>query len=169
VNKADHLVPNTGGVVWLESGANDVGVRYDSGVFRTVFMTAPFEGIASPNDDLVMERVLDWLLPNAAVDAPVVAAGAAGRLALYQNAPNPFASTTSVRFSVPQAGHVGVGVYDVAGRKVCDLVSQRLEAGPHTVEWDGRDASGSRVASGVYLVRLSTVGGTLSREMVRVK
>lgn len=168
VNKADHIVPNTGGVVWLESGANDVGVRYDSGVFKTVFMTAPFEGVASPDDDLLMQRVLDWLAPSSAVDAPNVGTHDVQGLALYQNAPNPFGGSTLVRFAVPRAAHVALAVYDVAGRRVASLVDRRLEAGTHSLEWDGRDASGVRVASGVYLVRLQAAGEVTSREMVRV-
>jgi hypothetical protein len=168
-NLADALTPGVGGAAWLDSGANHVAVRYDSGVFKTVFLTAPFEGIAAPNDGLVMQRVLQWLVPDTATDAPVIGAQVAGGLALYQNVPNPFGGTTSLRFSLPSAGHVGLAIYDVAGRRVASLVDRRLEAGTHSVDWDGRDASGARVASGVYLIRLKAGSQTVSREMVRVQ
>ncbi len=167
-DSADAVTPNTGGVAWLKSGLNNVGVRYDSGVFRTVFMSAAFEGVPSPNDDLLMGRILDWLLQPLGVDAPVVAASAE-RLSLLQNAPNPFQSTTSVRFALPSSGPVDLTIYDVAGRRVRDLVDAPMDKGPHAVSWDGRDSQGRRVASGVYLVRLTAGGETVSREMVRIE
>jgi len=168
-NNADAVTPGSGAFAWLTSGANNVAVRYDSGVFRTVFMTAPFEGLSAPDAALLTERVLDWLAPSTITDVNPPATAAAGRLELSPNAPNPFASRTTVRFAVPNAGPVSLVVYDVAGRKVADLVDRPLPAGAHAVEWDGRDRDGSRVASGVYLVRLSAGGETVSREMVRVK
>ncbi|MFN8177264.1 MAG: FlgD immunoglobulin-like domain containing protein [bacterium] len=169
VNKADAVTPNTGGVAWLDAGLNHVAVRYDSGVYRTVFMTAPFEGIATPTDATVMKRVLDWLVPNDITAVPPVAGRDESGLALWQNAPNPFSGTTSLLFSMPQAGHARLTVYDVAGRRVASLVDRQLEAGAHSVVWDGRDVTGARTASGVYLVRLTANGRTVSREMVRVK
>jgi hypothetical protein len=168
-DKADAVTSTNGGVGWLDAGVNDVAMHYDSGVFKTVFLAAPFEGIASPNDALVMQRVIEWLVPAGATGvSPMDVAGASG-LALYPNVPNPFGDATSVRFALPQAGPVSLTVYDVAGRRVASLVDRRLEAGTHSVMWDGRDASGSRVASGVYLLRLHAAGEAVSREVVRVR
>lgn len=168
-NNADAVVPGSGAFAWLTSGANNVAVRYDSGVFRTVFMTAPFEGLSAPDADVLMGRVLDWISPSTVTDVNPPAAVAAGRLTLAQNAPNPFRGRTTVRFAVPNAGPVSLSVYDIGGRKVAELVDRPLEAGSHAVDWDGRDRDGARVASGVYLVRLSAGGETVSREIVRVK
>ncbi len=165
----DAVVPGSGAFAWLTSGANNVAVRYDSGVFRTVFMTAPFEGLSAPDAALLTERVLDWLAPSTITDVNPPVTASAGRLELSPNAPNPFAARTTVRFAVPDAGPVNLAVYDVAGRKVAELMNRPLPAGSHAVEWDGRDRDGSRVASGVYLVRLSAGGETVSREIVRVK
>jgi flagellar hook assembly protein FlgD len=60
---------------------------------------------------------------------------------------------------LPSAGGVRVAVHDIAGRVVRIILDQRLEAGAHALAWDGIDASGNRVASGVYLVRASTASG----------
>ena len=168
-NAADAVVPASGAVAWLTSGANNFAVRKDSGVFRSVFMTAPFEGLAGPDADLVMQRVLDWLAPSTATGVTPVAASVSRKLELAQNAPNPFRGNTTVRFAVPTSGRATVTVFDVAGRKVADLLDRPLDAGTHSVVWDGRDSGGSRVASGVYLVRLNAGGETASREIVRVK
>jgi hypothetical protein len=169
VEHADALTPGTGAFAWLDSGANHVGVRYDSGVFKTVFLTAPYEGVASPSSGSLMQRILQWLVPETAVDAPIVASRTPGGLTLFQNVPNPFSGSTSVSFSLPNAGPATLGIYDVAGRRVANLVDRRLEAGTHSIAWDGRDASGKRVASGVYLVRLRAGTESVSKEMVRVQ
>jgi len=68
---------------------------------------------------------------------------------LHQNYPNPFNPTTTIRFSLPQREHVTLKVFDVLGREVATLVSERLSAGRHFVQWNALGR-----ASGVYLYRL---------------
>ena len=85
---------------------------------------------------------------------------------LAPGVPNPFAGTTSVSFVVPATGPVSLEVFDVTGRRVVKLVDRDLASGSHTATWDGRDATGSRVASGVYLYRLSAGGESVAKEMV---
>ncbi len=75
---------------------------------------------------------------------------------LSQNVPNPFNPSTTIQFSLPQAGPVSLSIYDVNGRRVRTLVDGRADVGRHSVIWDGRDALGREVASGVYLYRLTT-------------
>jgi flagellar hook assembly protein FlgD len=60
-------------------------------------------------------------------------------------------------------------VYDVLGRQVRVLVNEEQDAGRHTVQWDGRDESGQRMASGVYLARLVVDGTTKVRKMTFVR
>lgn len=67
--------------------------------------------------------------------------------------PNPFARTMTTNLALPEPGHVSIGVYDVSGRKVCDLLTGTVQAGKHRIEWDGRNANGEAVSSGVYLIR----------------
>ena len=60
-----------------------------------------------------------------------------------------------VHFSVAKAGRVQVSIYDVTGRKVRNLSDRVFPAGEHTIQWDGSDDAGSKVARGVYFVRSS--------------
>jgi flagellar hook assembly protein FlgD len=61
-------------------------------------------------------------------------------------------------------------VYDVAGRVVRRLFGDRtLEAGRHTLGWDGRDDAGRPVAAGVYYLRLTAPGGDATRKVVVVR
>jgi hypothetical protein len=69
--------------------------------------------------------------------------------ALAQNYPNPFNASTSIEFALPEASDVELDVYNVLGQKIATLVSDRMEAGVHSVIWD---ASG--VSSGIYFYKL---------------
>jgi hypothetical protein len=90
-------------------------------------------------------------------------------LMLGQNHPNPFNPSTAIAFALPAGGPVELAVFDVAGRRVRTLVSEALDAGQHTVLWDGRDEAGNQAASGIYLYKLVTETRTLTRKMMLVK
>jgi hypothetical protein len=89
--------------------------------------------------------------------------------ALHPNVPNPFNPRTQLRFTLARAERVRLEVIDLAGRVVRVLVDERLGAGPHQVVWDGTDANGRAVASGVYLSRLVGAGGVDTRKMALVR
>jgi photosystem II stability/assembly factor-like uncharacterized protein len=84
-------------------------------------------------------------------------------------APNPFNPTTSIRFTVPEAGHISLAVYDVSGRRVSVLASEYYRAGVFDITWDGRDDSGQTVASGVYFLVLEGDDFNATGKMVLLK
>lgn len=76
---------------------------------------------------------------------------------LYPAEPSPFRSGqgTRIRFDLPAAGTASLELFDVSGRLVRTFSrSDQLDAGRHSLIWDGRDDHGRRLASGVYLYRL---------------
>ena len=87
-------------------------------------------------------------------------------LALEQNVPNPFNPSTTIQFRVPDAGFVKLAIYGIDGQLVRSLVARHVEAGVHEAVWDGRDDAGRAVASGVYVYRLTSDRGVISRRMV---
>jgi len=87
---------------------------------------------------------------------------------LAQNAPNPCISITEIRFELPHRAVVRVTVYNALGQKVRVLVDESLEAGEHSISWDGRNASGQRVSSGVYFYRMHAQGFTTTKKMLVV-
>jgi hypothetical protein len=168
-DRTDHVTPGLS-TVWLEGPAGaDIGVRYDSGVFKTVFMSAPFEGVPGVDQPILMDRILDWLVGNSVVDAPQVDVATRGDLTLWQNTPNPFRGDTEIRFELPRAGVVDLAVFDVGGRRVASLLSGSLGSGRHAATWNGRGVDGSPAASGVYFVRLTTPERTVTRDMLLLK
>ena len=99
-----------------------------------------------------------------------VAGGLPGgsRLRLQPNAPNPFRDATKMVFEMPTAGDYELVVYDVAGRRVRGFRGS-ASAGQNAVRWDGRDAQGAPVASGVYYYRVETASGAAKSRMVLVR
>jgi len=89
--------------------------------------------------------------------------------ALLPNVPNPFNPSTQIRFDLPLSGWVELTVYDMLGQTVRTLVSSTLAAGNHQVEWDGRNASGVQVSSGVYFYRLQVGEYRQMRRMMLIK
>jgi len=83
--------------------------------------------------------------------------------------PNPFNPSTTIRYDVPSAGRVTVSVYDARGILVRTLVDATREAGSFSEGWDGLDARGSTVGSGVYFARVTFAGKTVSRKLVLLK
>jgi hypothetical protein len=74
---------------------------------------------------------------------------------LSQSFPNPFNPATTIRYGLPQASRVTLKIYNLLGAEVATLVeNEQKAAGYHTTIWDGRNAAGKGVASGVYFIRL---------------
>jgi len=106
---------------------------------------------------------------DATVPTDVAPAAVAHRAMLYPNVPNPYNPSTTLRFDLPAQGPVELSIYDAGGRWVRTLVRASLDPGPHSYVWDGRDAAGHSMASGIYLYRLTTVDGPQARKMVLVR
>ena len=80
---------------------------------------------------------------------------------LAWNYPNPFNPATTIRFVTASAENVNLAVYDILGRHVAILIDRRMEPGEHTVQW-----TPAGVSAGVYLYRLSTPEGMITRSML---
>jgi hypothetical protein len=83
--------------------------------------------------------------------------------------PNPFTEGTRMTFALVRSVPVGLRVYDVRGRLVRTLVDGRVEAGLHEARWDGRNADGRAVASGVYFAQLRTPEATRVRRLLLLR
>jgi hypothetical protein len=84
--------------------------------------------------------------------------------ALYPCYPNPFNSSTIIRFSLPYTEHAKLTIYDVTGRQVKVLADELLNVGEHSVTFNG-----SNLASGVYFTRLETNHRTQTEKVVLLK
>ena len=84
---------------------------------------------------------------------------------LAQNAPNPFNSQTVLFYFLPAPGLARVEVFTLTGQRVAVLRQGPQQAGYHRLHWDGRDAAGAPLASGIYLCRLVTDEAVLTRKL----
>lgn len=83
---------------------------------------------------------------------------------LEGNYPNPFNPTTAIRWQLAQVGDVRITVYDLLGRTVATVANGAYPAGTHTVTFDA-----SRLASGVYVIRMEAGTQTFARRMTLLK
>jgi hypothetical protein len=88
---------------------------------------------------------------------------------LQQNYPNPFNPTTQISYQIPVAEKVSLKVYDILGQEVKTLVNGAVEAGTHSVEWNGTNNAGQQVASGVYIYTLRAGKHQLNKRMTLVR
>ena len=88
---------------------------------------------------------------------------------LQQNAPNPFNSETVLSYFLVRPGLARMEVFALTGQRVAVLRQGPQQAGLHRLHWDGRDAEGRSLASGIYLYRLVTAKGALTRKMILLR
>jgi hypothetical protein len=121
-------------------------------------------------------RGISAVIPLGATSIQLAASGGSGSgaapaaIALtLASSPNPFAGSTHLRFSIPEAADAEVAIYDATGRRVATLLAERVATGERSVVWDRTDARGSRVGPGIYFARLSALGREATTKLVVVE
>ena len=85
------------------------------------------------------------------------------------NHPNPFNPSTTIRFGLPEAQNVSIEIYNSLGERVRTLLNETKGAGYHDVVWNGKDASGRQVSSGIYIYVLKTKSKRITKKMFLIK
>jgi hypothetical protein len=85
------------------------------------------------------------------------------------NRPEPFNPRTNITFGLHNDTVTTLRIYSAGGRLVADLYQGLLDAGDHTVTWDGRASDGRQVASGIYFFEVRAGGETRTSKLVLVK
>lgn len=87
-------------------------------------------------------------------------------ISLLGNVPNPFGDGTHIRYSLGRPALTSVRIYDLMGRALRDLPILDQDEGEHARRWDGRDASGLALPSGVYFYRVEADGESAVGKLV---
>jgi hypothetical protein len=130
---------------------------------------------ANPNGVSARTRLLRELLTAAGhtgvLDGEVVAADdiTSRKLVVSGNVPNPFNPVTKIQFTAPARGELSVKIYNLRGELVSTLLNGVVEAGPQFVQWNGTDAQGASVSSGVYVYKVEGFGQSVTKKMALVK
>ncbi len=91
------------------------------------------------------------------------------QFAVYNNYPNPFTNTTTVRFDMPESADVEFRVYSLLGQEVTRVTRGVLSPGQHQIDWDGRSSAGSQMGSGIYFYELRAGDRVKSGTMTLVR
>ncbi len=131
-------------------------VKYDRsyGVHNTKYATR------------LLYKALGWTpLTNDVKHLP----GIPETFAVQQNYPNPFNPSTNIRISIPGDSRVTLQIFDITGSLVKTLLDETLAASNVEVRWDGTNANGSKVASGMYLYRVKAGNNVITKKMIMMK
>jgi hypothetical protein len=83
---------------------------------------------------------------------------------LYQNYPNPFNPSTTIKYSIPNAGNISLKVYDVLGKEIATLVNEEKSSGNYEVEFNA-----SNLTSGIYFYQLKTGNFIETKKMILLR
>ena len=120
---------------------------------------------ASAAETLVVVTRLEWVPP---VGVEEEFAGQ-GPLSLRALGSMPFRGQLQLAFDLPRAGRVQLAVFDVRGRRVRTLVERDARAGTHSVGWDGQDAHGRELGTGIYFIRMTHAAEERTLRVVRLR
>ncbi len=89
---------------------------------------------------------------------------------MKQNYPNPFNPTTTIDFALNKSSQVELIVYNALGQKIRTLMDGKIQAaGTHSINWDGRNDNGTKVASGIYMYQIKAGNQVETKKMVLMK
>lgn len=161
----------------MDAGTYDVSIDdslivddEDHGVIGSGFGRVQFgAGIDFNQGDCIV--VDDLLVQTAGTQTGVAGTTpmATGRVTFAGAAPNPFNPVTNFGFDISESGNVRLDIFDPSGRLVDTILEGWMSAGNHSTRWNGRDAQGRPLSSGVYFARLEALGERTSRSVILVK
>jgi hypothetical protein len=160
---ASTLTTGTGSSVVLTGGAQASNVYWQAGSSATIggvfngnilALTAITQNTGSTINGKVFAQNSFVTVGGTSVTPVEQTAGELpDAFALMQNYPNPFNPSTTIRYSLANATHVSVTVYDILGNTVATLVNSHQESGSHAVQFNANDGI-STLASGIYIYRI---------------
>ncbi len=121
------------------------------------------QGLDSPDIELEGVETSGIVISSVDDDSPDFTSPATpvksepGLFTFHPNQPNPFSNSTTIRFDLDQSAFVGLGIYNNKGERVATLKYNALNAGEHSVSWDGTDDAGAQLVNGVYFCRLEVM------------
>ena len=88
---------------------------------------------------------------------------------MHNDYPNSFNPITTLRYDLPENGHVNITIYDMLGRQVKALINQTQDAGYKSVIWNATNDYGKLVSAGIYLYQIQVGEYISTKKMVLLK
>jgi len=115
----------------------------------------PEKPVTRAQSATMIARMMQWTAKSAITnEKPALPPKLPTVTQLILCAPNPLTQHANISYQLASPGNVSLKVYNISGQLVKTLANETKPAGNHSVRWDGRDASGQKVAAGVYLYRI---------------
>jgi flagellar hook capping protein FlgD len=115
-------------------------------------------------EEMDRDGTSSWLGP-ANVDARI----GPTTFSVMPPAPNPFTTTTSLTYALPETRRVRASIYDLTGRRIRVLVNEEQGPGTITAHWNGETDAGQRAAPGLYILSLEAGGDRVSRQLLLLR
>ncbi|MBC8276861.1 MAG: T9SS type A sorting domain-containing protein [FCB group bacterium] len=157
-------------IFWGENDGFSYGCSYDN-TYKTVFLSFMPEAncgydesgywATTPDFQLLLGNVFDWFV---IVEVEPQNELSPFNYSLNQNYPNPFNPTTSINFSLANAGDVSLKVFNIMGQEVATVLNGNLNSGPHSITFDA-----SSLSSGLYYYQIEAGDFQAAKQMVLVK
>jgi hypothetical protein len=144
------------------------GVRYLGSTYKTVLFGFPLYYMDMDDARAAAQKVMSDF-GEVGISEVDKGKGLLNSVILYQNAPNPFTSITSITYHVPEMGIVHLAVYNAVGQRIKTLAQGSHDPGVYTVQWNSRDSNGNSIANGVYFCRLEVDGIAQIKKMILVR
>ncbi|MEO9884934.1 MAG: lamin tail domain-containing protein [Balneola sp.] len=148
----------TGSYGVIDSTLKELGVLEGESIdlkWTVMAVASDSTRMAENSNDISFTRMIS--VSNEPEDTPIT-------FKLEQNYPNPFNPSSTIQFSLPEAGNVRLDVFTITGQLVTTLVNNRMVSGKHSVTFDG-----SNLASGVYVYRIVTGNFVQTKRMTLIK
>ncbi len=88
---------------------------------------------------------------------------------LYQNFPNPFNPSTTIKFNLPSESPINLKIFDIKGELIKTITAEVKTTGESEISWDGTNDKGIKQPSGVYVYQLITTSNTEARKMILLR
>ena len=137
-----------------------------NGDLTTLIMVVPSDGElfeVSSDNGFVVEDL------KVANSSGYISSNVVDQFALVSAYPNPFNPQTTISFELFADSNVDLAIYNMVGQRVATLVNGFKDSGSYDVEWNGADAGGSDLASGIYMVKLVTDRGVVTNKVTLLK
>ena len=160
------------------AGVNPYGADGSVHLLNVMFQVIGSEGSQCDFNlefsDMMSANTFNDLLPylqsvQTGVEQSIAIGEQPREYALDQNYPNPFNPSTRISYSLPQAAHVTINIFNAQGQIVRTLVDEQKGIGKYTLDWDGRDDAGVELPIGAYLYKMQAGSFTATKQMLYLK
>ncbi len=114
----------------------------------------------------VQEKLAEWGIQSDDKPRPYMKSESAIKAS---NAPNPFNPSTTIRYTLEEAGHVSVKIFNTQGQLIRTLYNGQQTTGTHNILWDGLDDNNEKVTSGLYFYRIESGNNVVTKRMILTK